>query len=131
MEKVLENETVRKRINQSSALRQKRKALESVRKSNSADSELLKSQNGDGLLSPMNEEGFTQANCSTGFASSTEYTTENSLKSEEEGEILSPASPLDYFKFESKNVSLKSLEFESFSVALSEFKPFILSNSPP
>ncbi|XP_062858999.1 tudor and KH domain-containing protein [Trichomycterus rosablanca] len=101
MEKVLENETVRKRISQSSALRQKRKALElePVHKSQSADSELLRTENGDDLLSPLTETGFTQANSYSGFASSADHTTENSLKSDEE-EIPSPVLPLEFSKFE-------------------------------
>ncbi|XP_034165539.1 tudor and KH domain-containing protein isoform X2 [Pangasianodon hypophthalmus] len=101
MEKVMENETVRKRISQSSALRQKRKALElePVHRSQGPDTELMQHMNGDDLLSPLTEVGLIQANGSNGFASSGDHTTENSLRSEEE-DICSPASPLEYSKFE-------------------------------
>ncbi|KAG7324946.1 hypothetical protein KOW79_011262 [Hemibagrus wyckioides] len=101
MEKVMENETVRKRINQSSALRQKRKALElePVHRPQGRDTELTQNTNRDDLLSPLTEAGLIQASGSNGFASSGDHTTENSLRSEEE-EIFSPASPLEYSKFE-------------------------------
>ncbi|XP_051530268.1 tudor and KH domain-containing protein isoform X2 [Myxocyprinus asiaticus] len=99
MEKVIENETVRKRISQSSALRQKRKPLEVEQfdKAPRLENELLK-PNGKDLLSPLTKlqhEGLVTLN---GFAVSPD-TAENSLKSEEE-EILSPVSPLEISKFE-------------------------------
>ncbi|XP_027033305.1 tudor and KH domain-containing protein isoform X3 [Tachysurus fulvidraco] len=101
MEKVMENETVRKRINQSSALRQKRKAieLEPVHRPQGPDTELMQNITQYDLLSPVTEAGLIQASGSNGFASSGDHTTENSLQSEEE-EIFSPASPLEYSKFE-------------------------------
>ncbi|XP_017339857.1 tudor and KH domain-containing protein isoform X1 [Ictalurus punctatus] len=101
MEKVMENETVRKRISQSSALRQKRKALElePVHKPQGPETVLIENMNGDDLLSPLTEVGLIQASGSNGFANSGDHTTENSLRSEEE-EIYSPASPLEYSKFE-------------------------------
>lgn len=104
MEKVMENEMVRKRISQSSALRQKRKALElePVHKPQGPNTELRQKMNGDDPLSPLTEVELIQATGSNGFASSGDYTTENSLRSEEE-EIFSPASPLEYSKFESKH----------------------------
>lgn len=100
----MENEMVRKRINQSSALRQKRKALElePVHRPQGRDTELTQNTNRDDLLSPLTEVGLIQASGSNGFASSGDHTTENSLRSEEE-EIFSPASPLEYSKFESKS----------------------------
>lgn len=102
----MENETVRKRISQSSALRQKRKALElePVHKPQGPDAELMQNMNGDDLLSSLTDVGLTRANGSNGpwAASSGDHTTENSLRSEEE-EIFSPASPLEYSKFESKH----------------------------
>lgn len=104
MEKVMENETVRKRISQSSALRQKRKALElePVHRLQGPETELMQNTDGDDLLSPLTEVGLIQASGSNGFASTGDHTTENSLRSEEE-EIFSPTSPLEYSKFESKN----------------------------
>ncbi|XP_051522996.1 tudor and KH domain-containing protein-like [Myxocyprinus asiaticus] len=99
MEKAIENETVRKRISQSSALRQKRKPpeVEQFNKATGLENELLKT-NGKDFLSPLTElqqEGLVTVN---GFADST--TAENSLRSEEEEEILSPLSPLEISKFE-------------------------------
>lgn len=99
MEKVIENETVRKRISQASALRQKRKPpeTEQFNKAQGPENELLK-LNGKDLPSPVMElkqEGPATVN---GFADSSD-TAENSLKSEEE-EILSPVSPLEISKFE-------------------------------
>ncbi|XP_060796172.1 tudor and KH domain-containing protein isoform X2 [Neoarius graeffei] len=101
MEKVMENETVRKRISQSSALRQKRKALElePVHRPQGPETELMQNTDGDDLLSPLTEVGLIQASGSNGFASTGDHTTENSLRSEEE-EIFSPTSPLEYSKFE-------------------------------
>lgn len=100
----MENETVRKRISQSSALRQKRKALElePVHKPQGPETVLMENMNGDDLLSPLTEVGLIQASGSNGFANSGDHTTENSLRSDEE-EIYSPASPLEYSKFESKH----------------------------
>ncbi|KAF5907386.1 tudor and KH domain-containing protein isoform X1 [Clarias magur] len=100
MEKVMENEMVRKRISQSSALRQKRKTLEldPVHKPCGPDTGLMHNMNRDDL-SLLTEVGLNQASGSDGFASSGDHTTENSLKSEDE-EIFSPASPLEYSKFE-------------------------------
>ncbi|XP_053366920.1 tudor and KH domain-containing protein isoform X2 [Clarias gariepinus] len=100
MEKVMENEMVRKRISQSSALRQKRKTpeLDSVHKPCGPDSGLMHNMNRDDL-SLLTEVRLNQASGSDGFASSGDHTTENSLKSEDE-EIFSPASPLEYSKFE-------------------------------
>uniref|UniRef100_A0A8C2CJ73 Tudor and KH domain containing n=1 Tax=Cyprinus carpio TaxID=7962 RepID=A0A8C2CJ73_CYPCA len=99
MEKVIENETVRKRISQASALRQKRKSLETdqFNKAQGPENELLK-LNGKDLPSPVTElkqEGAVTVN---GFTDNSD-TAENSLKSEEE-EILSPVSPLEISKFE-------------------------------
>lgn len=107
----MENEMVRKRISQSSALRQKRKALEPepVHKLQGPNTELRQKMNGDDPLSPLTEVELIQANGSNGFASSGDYTTENSLRSEEE-EIFSPASPLEYSKFESKHSRNNHLE---------------------
>lgn len=98
----MENETVRKRISQSSALRQKRKTLELEPVHKPQGPELMQNMHGDDLLSPLTEVGLIQASGSNGFASSGDHTTENSLRSEEE-EIFSPASPLEYSKFESKH----------------------------
>ncbi|KAF7705489.1 tudor and KH domain-containing protein isoform X3 [Silurus meridionalis] len=99
MEKVMENEMVRKRISQSSALREKRKApeSESVQRHQGPVSELMLHMNEDDLLTPLTEVRLVQASGSNGFASSGDYTTENSLRSEE---IFSPVSPLEYSKFE-------------------------------
>ncbi|KAK2876265.1 hypothetical protein Q8A67_020361 [Cirrhinus molitorella] len=99
MEKVIENETVRKRISQASALRQKRKPpeTEQFNKVQGLENELLK-LNGKDLPSPLTElkqEGPVTVN---GFTDNSD-TAENSLKSEEE-EILSPVSPLEISKFE-------------------------------
>ncbi|KAI5623417.1 tudor and KH domain-containing protein, partial [Silurus asotus] len=96
MEKVMENEMVRKRISQSSALREKRKApeSESVQRHQGPVSELMLHMNEDDLLTPLTEVRLVGSN---GFASSGDYTTENSLRSEE---IFSPVSPLEYSKFE-------------------------------
>uniref|UniRef100_A0A8C1KP70 Tudor and KH domain containing n=1 Tax=Cyprinus carpio TaxID=7962 RepID=A0A8C1KP70_CYPCA len=99
MEKVTENETVRKRISQASALRQKRKSLETdqFNKAQGPENELLK-LNGKDLPSPVTElkqEGAVTVN---GFTDNSD-TAENSLKSEEE-EFLSPVSPLEISKFE-------------------------------
>ncbi|TSK14847.1 MBT domain-containing protein 1 [Bagarius yarrelli] len=101
MEKVIESETVRKRINQSSALRQKRKALElePVHRPPGSNTKLMQNMNTDDLLSSFTEVELVQASGFNGFASSGDQTTENSLRSEEE-EIFSPASPLEYSKFE-------------------------------
>ncbi len=101
MEKVIENETVRKRISQASALRQKRKPpeTEQLNKAQGLENELLK-LNGKDLPSPVTElkqEGPVTVN---GFTDNSD-TAETSLKSEEE-EILSPVSPLEISKFESK-----------------------------
>ncbi|XP_016122694.1 tudor and KH domain-containing protein isoform X2 [Sinocyclocheilus grahami] len=101
MEKVIENETVRKRISQASALRQKRKSPETdqFNKAQGPENELLK-LNGKDLPSPVTElkqEGPLAVN---GFTDNSD-TAENSLKSEEEEEeILSPVSPLEISKFE-------------------------------
>ncbi|XP_052427122.1 tudor and KH domain-containing protein isoform X1 [Carassius gibelio] len=99
MEKVIENETVRKRISQASALRQKRKLpeTEQFNKAQGLENELLK-LNGKDFPSPLTElkqEGPVTVN---GFTDNSD-TAENSLKSEEE-EILSPVSPLEISKFE-------------------------------
>ncbi|XP_042591772.1 tudor and KH domain-containing protein-like isoform X2 [Cyprinus carpio] len=99
MEKVIENETVRKRISQASALRQKRKLpeTEQLNKAQGLENELLK-LNGKDLPSSVTElkqEGPVTVN---GFTDNSD-TAENSLKSEEE-EILSPESPLEISKFE-------------------------------
>ncbi|XP_039521065.1 tudor and KH domain-containing protein isoform X2 [Pimephales promelas] len=96
MEKVIENETVRKRISQASALRQKRKPPETepFNKAQGPENELK--LNGKDLPSPvieLEQEGPATVN---GFADSSD-TAENSLKSEE---ILSPVSPLEISKFE-------------------------------
>ncbi len=101
MEKVIENETVRKRISQASALRQKRKPSETeqLNKAQGLENELLK-LNGKDLPSPVTElkqEGPVTVN---GFTDNSDPA-ESSLKSEEE-EILSPVSPLEISKFESK-----------------------------
>ncbi|XP_073684889.1 tudor and KH domain-containing protein isoform X2 [Garra rufa] len=97
MEKVIENETVRKRISQASALRQKRKPpeTEQFNKAQGPENELLK-LNGKDLPSPLTE--LKQEVTVNGFADNSD-TAENSLKSEEE-EILSPISPLEISKFE-------------------------------
>ncbi|XP_051958972.1 tudor and KH domain-containing protein-like isoform X1 [Xyrauchen texanus] len=95
-EKAIENETVRKRISQSSALRQKRKPpeVEQFNKATGLENELLK-LNGKDFLSPLTElhqEGLVMVN---DFADNS--TAETSLRSEE---ILSPLSPLEISKFE-------------------------------
>lgn len=95
MEKVIENETVRKRISQASALRQKRKPPETQ----GPENELLK-LNGKDLPSPVNELKQELPVTVNGYVDSTD-TAENSLRSEDE-EILSPVSPLEISKFESK-----------------------------
>ncbi|XP_043109917.1 tudor and KH domain-containing protein isoform X2 [Puntigrus tetrazona] len=100
MEKVIENETVRKRISQASALRQKRKPpeTEQLNRAQGLENELL-NLNGKDLPSPVTElkqEGPVTVN---GFTDHSD-TAENSLKSEEEEEILSPISPLEISKFE-------------------------------
>ncbi|XP_007250177.3 tudor and KH domain-containing protein isoform X1 [Astyanax mexicanus] len=101
MEKVQENETVRKRISQSSALRQKRKPpeLELIHKLQGPDTDLTQTINSEDLLSPATDSRFLQTSVSNGFPSSGDQTAENSFKSDEE-EILSPASPLEVSKFE-------------------------------
>ncbi|XP_072523999.1 tudor and KH domain-containing protein-like isoform X2 [Salminus brasiliensis] len=101
MEKVLENETVRKRISQSSALRQKRKTpeLELIHKVQGPDTDLTQNINGEDLLSPVTDTRLLHTSVSNGFASSCDQTAENSLKSDDD-EILSPASPLEVSKFE-------------------------------
>lgn len=101
MEKVIENETVRKRISQASALRQKRKPpeIEQFNKAQGPENELLK-LNGKDLPSPVIELKQEEPATVNGFADGSD-TAENSLKSEEE-EILSPVSPLEISKFESK-----------------------------
>lgn len=93
MEKVIENETVRKRISQASALRQKRKPPETQ----GPENELLK-LNGKDLPSPVNELKQELPVTVNGYVDSTD-TAENSLRSEDE-EILSPVSPLEISKFE-------------------------------
>lgn len=101
MEKVIENETVRKRISQASALRQKRKPpeTEQFNKAQGPENELLK-LNGKDLPSPVIELKQEEPATVNGFTDCSD-TAENSLKSEEE-EILSPVSPLEISKFESK-----------------------------
>lgn len=101
MEKVIENETVRKRISQASALRQKRKPpeIEQFNKAQGPENELLK-LNGKDLPSPVIELKQQEPATVNGFTDGSD-TAENSLKSEEE-EILSPVSPLEISKFESK-----------------------------
>ncbi|KAK1794092.1 hypothetical protein P4O66_010998, partial [Electrophorus voltai] len=98
MEKVLENETVRKRISQSSALRQKRKppVPEPLHKVQGHEADIL---NGESLLSPLTEASLIHTSESHWFVSSGDHTAENSLKSDEE-EIPSPASLLEVSKFE-------------------------------
>ncbi|XP_067286380.1 tudor and KH domain-containing protein isoform X2 [Pseudorasbora parva] len=98
MEKVVENETVRKRISQASALRQKRKPpeTEQFNKAQGPENELLK-LNGKDLPSPVIELNREDPVTVNGFADSSD-TAENSLKSEEE--IISPVSLLEVSKFE-------------------------------
>ncbi|XP_016385949.1 tudor and KH domain-containing protein-like isoform X2 [Sinocyclocheilus rhinocerous] len=101
MEKVIENETVRKRISQASALRQKRKSPETdqFNKAQGPENELLK-LNGKDLPSPVTELKQEGPVTVSGFTDNSD-TAENSLKSEEEEEqILSPVSPLEIYKFE-------------------------------
>ncbi|XP_017558869.1 tudor and KH domain-containing protein isoform X1 [Pygocentrus nattereri] len=118
MEKVLESETVRKRISQSSALRQKRKPpeLELVLKAQGPESELMQKVNGEDLLSPLSEVRLLQTSGSNGFASSGDQT-ENSLKSEDD--ILSPLSPLEVSKFEIPSPDLSFQPGEHFEVYVS------------
>ncbi|XP_065118661.2 tudor and KH domain-containing protein isoform X2 [Paramisgurnus dabryanus] len=97
MEKVIESETVRKRISQSSALRQKRKPpeMEQFNKTRGPEKELLK-LNGKDLPSPesdLKQDRLVKVN---GFVDGND-TAEHSPKSEE---ILSPVSPLEISKFE-------------------------------
>ncbi|XP_073773714.1 tudor and KH domain-containing protein isoform X1 [Danio rerio] len=93
MEKVIENETVRKRISQASALRQRRKPPETQ----GPENELLK-PNGKDLPTLVNELKQELPVTVNGYVDSTD-TAENSLRSEDE-EILSPVSPLEISKFE-------------------------------
>lgn len=93
MEKVIENETVRKRISQPSALRQRRKPPETQ----GPENELLK-LNGKDLPTLVNELKQELPVTVNGYVDSTD-TAENSLRSEDE-EILSPVSPLEISKFE-------------------------------
>nr|XP_055032157.1 tudor and KH domain-containing protein isoform X2 [Misgurnus anguillicaudatus] len=97
MEKVMESETVRKRISQSSALRQKRKPpeMENFNKTREPQNELLK-LNGKDLPSPKSDLKQDRLVKVNGFVDGND-TAEHSLKSEE---ILSPVSPLEISKFE-------------------------------
>ncbi|XP_057214124.1 tudor and KH domain-containing protein isoform X1 [Triplophysa rosa] len=96
MEKVLESETVRKRISQSSALRQKRKPpeIEHFNKAQGAENELLKLDSKD---IPSRGSDLKQDRLAVnGFVDGSDAS-ENSLKLEE---ALSPVSPLEISKFE-------------------------------
>lgn len=97
MEKVLESETVRKRISQSSALRQKRKPPEvQFNKAQGAENELLKLDSKD---IPSQGSDLKQDRLAVnGFVDGSDAS-ENSLKFEE---APSPVSPLEISKFESK-----------------------------
>ncbi|KAI4897196.1 hypothetical protein NFI96_014897 [Prochilodus magdalenae] len=119
MEKVLETEIVRKRISQSSALRQKRRPpeLELVHKVQGPESELMRNMNGEDLLSPLSEVRLLQTSGSNEFASSYDQTAENSLKSEDD--ILSPMSPLEVSKFEIPSPDLSFQPGEHLEVYLS------------
>ncbi|XP_030630155.1 tudor and KH domain-containing protein [Chanos chanos] len=100
MEKVVETETVRKRISQSSALRQKRKPVEC--ETNPKAQTLEPKLNREDQLALMTEpktEGTVQSNGSTDITDTTDSTTD-SPKSEDEEVVLSPASPLEVSKFE-------------------------------
>lgn len=100
MEKVLESETVRRRISQSSALRQKRKSpeIEKFSKAQGAENELLKLDGKDlpSLASDLKQDRLAV----NGFVDGSDAS-ENSLKLDE---ALSPLSPLEISKFESKRV---------------------------
>lgn len=99
MEKVLESETVRKRISQSSALRQKRKPSEMEQFNKAAENELLKLNSKD--LPSLGSDLKKDRLAVNGFVDGGDAS-ENSLKLEEG---LSPVSPLEISKFESKNPS--------------------------
>lgn len=96
MEKVLESETVRKRISQSSALRHKRKPpeIEQFNKAQGAENELLK-LNGKDL--PCMGSDLKQDRLAVNGIVDGSDASENSLKLEEG---LSPVSPLEISKFE-------------------------------
>ncbi|XP_066522670.1 tudor and KH domain-containing protein isoform X2 [Hoplias malabaricus] len=116
IEKVFENETVRKRICQSSALRQKRRhaELELVYKFQDPETELMQNINKEDQLSPLS--------CKTnGFASIGDQTGENSLKSYED-EILSPMSPLEISKFEIPSPDLSFQPGEHLEVYVSAYE---------
>ncbi|TRY56663.1 hypothetical protein DNTS_014138 [Danionella cerebrum] len=93
MEKVKETETVRKRISQASAQRQKRKLPETQEPVN----EVLK-VNGKDLPSPETALKQRETITINGFVDNSD-TGENSFKSEEE-EVPSPESPFEISKFE-------------------------------
>ncbi|XP_076855765.1 tudor and KH domain-containing protein isoform X2 [Brachyhypopomus gauderio] len=120
MEKVLENENVRTRISQSSALRRKRKPpeLASLHKAQSHDADSI---NGGSLLSPLTEASVVHTSDSNWFVGSGDHTAENSFKSDEE-EILSPASPVEVSKFEIPSPDLSFQPGEHLEVYVSAYE---------